>query len=61
TVYSAIDIDIAIQKNKNYLQQKSAYEYFNDVDFIKQLVTKKFHRNVDIFDIDSISNTKNNI
>ncbi len=59
TVYS--DIDIAIQKEKNYLSTRSAYDYFNEVSKIKNLIRKKFHRNSDIFDLDSNSSMKNSI
>ena len=59
TVYS--DIDIAVKKDGDYLQMKTAYNYFDDLAFIKNLIIKKFHRNVDIFDIDSSSSFKNEI
>jgi len=59
TVYS--DIDIAIEKEKNYLSTRSAYDYFNEVSKIKNLIRKKFHRNSDIFDLDSNSSMKNSI
>ncbi len=59
TVYS--DIDIAIQKEENYLNTRSAYEYFDEVLKIKNLIKKKFHRNSDIFDLDSNSSMKNSI
>lgn len=58
-VYS--DIDIAIQKDKNYLNNHSAYEYFDLVAKIKQLVRKRFHRNSDVFDLDSDSVMKKTI
>ncbi len=48
-VYS--DIDIAIQKNKNYLQTRSAYDYFDQITRIKTLLREKFHKNSDIFDL----------
>ncbi|MCF6308908.1 MAG: nucleotidyltransferase domain-containing protein [Sulfurimonas sp.] len=59
SVYS--DIDVAIKKEKDYLTVKSGYDYFNDIEFLKNLIRKKFHRNIDIFDIDSNSNMKNDI
>jgi predicted nucleotidyltransferase len=59
TVYS--DIDIAVKKDEEYLRMKTAYDYFDDVTFIKNLIIKKFHRNADIFDIDSHSSFKNEI
>jgi hypothetical protein len=58
-IYS--DIDVAIKKDENYLKERSAYDYFNDVDILKNLIIKKFNRNVDIFDLDSSSTMKNDI
>ncbi|MBD3825198.1 MAG: nucleotidyltransferase domain-containing protein [Epsilonproteobacteria bacterium] len=59
TPYS--DIDIAIKKDAAYLQNRGAYDYFNDIASLKEMVMKKFHRNVDIFDIDSNSAFKEKI
>lgn len=59
SVYS--DIDIAIKKDNDYLAKKSGYDYFNDIEFLKNLIRKKFHRNIDIFDIESSSSMKNEI
>jgi predicted nucleotidyltransferase len=59
SVYS--DIDIAISKEKNYLQTRSAYHYFDEVTKIKNMIKKKFHRNSDIFDLDSDSKMKESI
>ena len=59
TVYS--DIDIAIQKEKDYLKNRTAYNYFDEVLKIKTLIEKKFHRNSDVFDLDSDSSMKENI
>ena len=58
-IYS--DIDIAIKKEKNYLQTRSAYEYFDLVADLKQLLREKFHKNSDVFDLDSNSSMKNTI
>jgi predicted nucleotidyltransferase len=58
-VYS--DIDIAIQKEKNYLTHRTAYEYFDEITKIKTLIKKKFHRNSDIFDLDSNSSMRDEI
>jgi len=58
-VYS--DIDIAIKKENNYLEKRTAYEYFQEIQKIKTLVRQKFHRNIDIFDLDSDSSMKNTI
>lgn len=58
-VYS--DIDIAIQKDSNYLVTRSAYDYFEEVSKIKSLIRKQFHRNSDVFDLDSDSSMKDEI
>lgn len=58
-VYS--DIDVAIQKDKNYLQTRSAYDYFEQMTNIKSLLRGKFHKNSDIFDLDSNSSMKASI
>jgi len=59
SVYS--DIDIVIEKEKDYLQKRSAYEYFEQVTQIKLLIKKQFSRNSDVFDIDSSSTMKTSI
>ena len=53
TPYS--DVDIAIQKSPDLLQQKGAYAYFDLIDEIKALLRQKLHRSIDIFDLDSDS------
>ncbi len=58
-VYS--DIDIAIAKDKKYLKDKTAYNYFDELTKIKALIKNKFHRNIDIFDLDSDSVMKKHI
>ncbi len=58
-VYS--DIDIAIKKERNYLKKRTAYDYFDEVSKIKNLIRKKFHRNSDVFDLDSNSNMRDEI
>ncbi|MEA2110921.1 MAG: nucleotidyltransferase domain-containing protein [Campylobacterota bacterium] len=58
-VYS--DIDIAIKKESGYLKTRTAYDYFNEVSKIKSLIRKKFHRNSDVFDLESDSSMKNEI
>lgn len=58
-VYS--DIDVAIQKDSNYLVTRSAYDYFEEVSKIKSLIRKQFHRNSDVFDLDSDSSMKDEI
>jgi predicted nucleotidyltransferase len=58
-VYS--DIDIAIKKDEDYLKNKTAYDYFEQVAQIKKAIRDRFHRNSDIFDLDSKSSMKNSI
>ncbi len=52
-VYS--DIDIAIQKSPRYLQEHGPYDYFATLDGLRQKLRRRFHRNVDIVDLDSRS------
>ena len=52
-IYS--DIDIAIQKNKNAFKNGNIFEYFEIINEIKSSIQKNLGRNVDIFDIDSVS------
>jgi len=59
TIYS--DIDIAIKKDKIVLEKNGIYFYFELLNSIKTSMQKKFHRNVDIFDLDSTSELKNSI
>ncbi|MEA3371921.1 MAG: nucleotidyltransferase domain-containing protein [Campylobacterota bacterium] len=59
SVYS--DIDIAIKKEQDYLSKRTAYDYFDEVSKIKNLIKKKFHRNSDIFDLDSNSSMRDEI
>lgn len=58
-VYS--DIDIAIQKKKDFLDNYSAYDYFRLLNSIKSKILKHLHTNVDIFDLDSQSSFKKQI
>jgi len=55
------DIDIAIEKEINYLNNRSAYDYLTEINKIKTLIRKKFHRNSDVFDLASNSAMKNTI
>jgi len=55
------DIDIAIEKKENFLEDYSAYDYFNIVAMIKSRVLKELHKNSDVFDMDSISGFKKDI
>ncbi|MDF1883842.1 nucleotidyltransferase domain-containing protein [Sulfurimonas sp. SAG-AH-194-C21] len=59
SVYS--DIDIAIKKESSYLKKRTAYTYLEEISKIKQMIQKKFHRNSDVFDLDSDSPMKENI
>jgi predicted nucleotidyltransferase len=58
-VYS--DIDIAIAKEEAYAQKRGAYTYFNKVQKLQKQIEKKFHRKIDIFDLDSDSSFKQSI
>lgn len=58
-IYS--DIDIAIKKDKALLAQYSPYMYFEILNFIREKIFHKFHRKIDIFDLDSKSEFKNHI
>ena len=58
-VYS--DIDIAIQKKKNFLDEHSAYDYLNLVSNIKYKIRKALHLPSDVFDMDSQSTFKKQI
>ncbi len=58
-IYS--DIDIAIQKKRDFLDNYSAYDYFDLVRDIKSKVSEKLHKRVDIFDLDSSSSLKKEI
>ena len=55
-VYS--DIDIAISKDKDFLLHNSPYQYFDIINKIKSKIKKQFHRNIDVFDLDSNSDLK---
>lgn len=52
------DIDIAIAKNSDYLKQFSSCDYFNLIAFIREKTIRTFHRNTDVFDLDSQSPLK---
>ena len=55
------DIDITIKKKKNFLEEYSAYDYFNIVSKIKSKILKNLHRQTDVFDLDSQSSFKEQI
>jgi predicted nucleotidyltransferase len=56
-VYS--DIDVAIEKDKDYLKTKNAYSYFEQVSKIQNLIQKKFGRKSDIFEMSAPLNKIN--
>jgi len=58
-VYS--DIDIAIAKKDDFLEHNTSYDYFNILSNIKTKIKNQFHRNIDIFDLDSNSSLKASI
>lgn len=58
-VYS--DIDIAIKKKKDFLDEYSAYEYFNLLSKIKKKILYRLHLPSDVFDLDSQSDFKKEI
>lgn len=58
-VYS--DIDIAIQKKNNFLDEHTAYEYLDLVSKIKMKIMKTLHLPSDVFDLDSQSSFKKQI
>ena len=58
-VYS--DVDIAIQKRKDFLERYSAYDYFKLITRIKSQIMYKLHMPSDVFDLDSTSDFKKQI
>ena len=58
-IYS--DIDIAISKKNDFLDHNSSYDYFDIISDIKTKIKNKFHRNIDVFDLDSNSSLKASI
>jgi len=55
------DVDIAIELKKDYLEKHDVWEYFTLVDTIKSRMADKFHKRIDIFDLESQSETRQNI
>ena len=55
------DIDIAIKLNKNYLDKNDVWNYFNEINKIKEMIYDKFKIKSDVFDLDSSSYLKNKI
>jgi len=52
-VYS--DIDIAVKKSPFFRDRYKAYDYFNSLEELRNRLRKRFHRNVDILDLDGES------
>jgi hypothetical protein len=55
------DIDIAIKLDKNYLDKNDVWNYFNEINKIKEMVYNKFQMKSDVFDLDSCSSLKDKI
>ena len=55
------DIDIAIKLDKNYLDKNDVWNYFNEINKIKEMVYNKFQMKSDVFDLDSSSSLKDKI
>ena len=55
------DIDIAIKLDKNYLDKNDVWNYFNEINKIKEMVYDKFQIKSDVFDLDSASVFKDKI
>lgn len=55
------DIDIAIKIDNTYLQSHDVWDYFRTIERIKNKILEKFHRQSDVFDIDSKSSIKDEI
>jgi predicted nucleotidyltransferase len=58
-VYS--DVDIAIRKEKEMYYKKGAYGYFEMLEEVRDVLRKKLHRKIDLFDLDSNSPLKKEI
>ncbi len=58
-VYS--DIDIAIKKSSDFIENYTPYDYFELLNDIKANIRKFLKRDVDIFDLDSNSPFLNDI
>ncbi len=55
------DIDIAIKLQDDYLKSRSVWDYFDQINKIKNLISKKFNCKCDIFDLDSDSFIKETV
>ena len=55
------DIDIEIKLDKNYLDKNDVWNYFNEINKIKEMVYNKFQMKSDVFDLDSCSSLKDKI
>jgi len=58
-VYS--DIDIAFRKDAHFAKTGISARYFDLISKLKEKIGKKFHKNIDIFDLDSQSPFKQTI
>ncbi|HIP46022.1 MAG TPA: nucleotidyltransferase domain-containing protein [Campylobacterales bacterium] len=58
-IYS--DIDLAFQLQKEYLEKRSVWEYFDLREKIQHMITQKFHLKCDLLDLDSNSDIKESI
>ncbi len=55
------DIDIAIKLNPSYLKEHDVWEYFTLLETIKKMLSSKFSRKVDLYDLDSNNEINQNI
>ena len=55
------DIDIAFQKSRDFFEKNSAYDYFDFVKELRDLLSQKLERQIDLFDLDSASEFKEDI
>lgn len=58
-VYS--DIDIAFRKDAHFAKTDISARYFDLIGKLKEKMGKKFHKNIDVFDLDSQSPFKKTI
>ncbi|NWF67230.1 MAG: nucleotidyltransferase domain-containing protein [Campylobacterales bacterium] len=52
------DIDIAFKLKSDFLKTYDVWRYFDLTKDIKELVSSKFHKKSDIFDLDSASDLR---
>lgn len=58
-VYS--DIDIAFRKDAHFAKTDISARYFDLIGKLKEKMGAKFHKNIDVFDLDSQSSFKKTI